>query len=84
MTPDQLALLARLLRLSDETAAAVRAVLLDGQTQQAAGDAAGVHRPHVSRACGLVRRLDAEIRAAYPLTRQAARQRAAARSDDRT
>ncbi len=59
--------------------------LADNPNAEAADvDAAGVHRPHVSRACGLVRRLDAEIRAAYPLTRQAARQRAAARSDDRT
>lgn len=66
ITSDQLALLARLLRLSAPTTTAVRLVLMSGETHAAAGNAAGIAPPQVSRAISRVRDLDAAIRAVYP------------------
>lgn len=69
ITPAQVNLLAGLLNLAPGTAQAAQAVLFGRLTQQAAADAAGVHRPHVSRALSSLRRLDAAIVEAYPLRR---------------
>lgn len=80
LTLPQLDLLASLLRLSQPTATAVRLVLIGGETHAAAGTAAGIAPPQVSRAIGLVRRLDAQIRKAYA-PRQDRPQRARAGSD---
>lgn len=83
ITADQLSLVCSLLRLSDATTAAVFSVLRFGSTHAAAGNAAGVAPPHVSRAIGLVRRLDAQIRDAYS-PRQDRPQRARAALDSPT
>lgn len=66
-TREQLGLLARLLGLSGATRRAAEYVLIDGTRQVDAAGLTGVAQSHISRALASCRRLDEEIRKAYPV-----------------